>query len=137
MTKILAWIDLPLILGFGSFVVAQWQWSFRYLLGLGLALGGCALWGLARVQLGKSFSVRPEARALVTTGLYSKFRHPVYLFGGVTYAGLFLAWGKLIPGLCFVLLYPPYQIVRSKKEDAVLEKAFGEEYRRYRAGTWF
>ncbi|MGD1104436.1 MAG: isoprenylcysteine carboxylmethyltransferase family protein [Terriglobia bacterium] len=136
MTKILFWMDLPLILGFGAFIVAQRQWNFRYLVGLGLALGGFTLWGLARIQLGKSFSVRAEARALVTTGLYSRFRHPVYLFGGLTYAGLFLAWGKLIPGLCFALIYPTYQTLRSKKEDAVLEQAFGEEYRRYRAGTW-
>jgi protein-S-isoprenylcysteine O-methyltransferase Ste14 len=137
MANILFWIDLPFILGFGAFIVAHSPWSSRYAVGLALALGGFTLWGLARLQLGKSFSVRPEAKALVTTGLYSKFRHPVYLFGGITYAGVFLAWGKLIPGLCFALIYPIYQTLRSKKENAVLEQAFGEDYRRYRAGTWF
>ena len=136
MTKVMFWIDLPIILGFGAFIVSQWQWDFRYLMGLGLALAGCTLWGLARVQLGKSFSVRAEAKALVTTGLYSRFRHPVYVFGGVAYAGLFLAWGKLIPGLVFALIYPIYQTLRARKEDAILEQAFGEEFRRYKAGTW-
>jgi protein-S-isoprenylcysteine O-methyltransferase Ste14 len=62
-----------------------------------MAAVGFALWLTARIQLGKSFSVRARARALVTTGLYSKFRHPIYLFGGVAYAGLLIAWGKLIP----------------------------------------
>jgi protein-S-isoprenylcysteine O-methyltransferase Ste14 len=45
----------------------------------------------------KSFSVRAEAKALVTTGLYSKFRNPVHLFGRVAYTGLFIAWGALLP----------------------------------------
>jgi protein-S-isoprenylcysteine O-methyltransferase Ste14 len=29
------------------------------------------------------------------------------------------------------------QLVRARKEEAVLEAAFGEEYVRYKAGTWF
>ena len=74
---------------------------------------------------------------MVTTGLYSKFRHPIYFFGELAFAGLFLAWGELIPALAFFVLTCPTQIVRSRKEEAVLEKAFGEEYRQYKASTWF
>ena len=84
-----------------------------------------ALWMVVRVQLGKSFSVRAKAKPLVTTGLYSKFRHPIYFFGELAFAGLFLAWGKLIPALAFFVLTCPTQIVRSRKEEAVLEKALG------------
>ena len=36
----------------------------------------------------------------------------------------------------FVLLIP-LQLWRARKESAVLEAAFGDEYRAYRAGTWF
>jgi hypothetical protein len=41
-----------------------------------------------------------------------------------------------------VLLLPiavllPVQMVRPKKEERVLREAFGEEYDRYKAGTWF
>jgi len=90
---------------------------------------------VARVQLGKSSGVRAKAKALVTTGLYSKFRHPIYFFGEPALAGLFLAWGKLIPALAFFVLTCPTQIVRSRKEEAVLEKAFGEG--QYKASTWF
>jgi protein-S-isoprenylcysteine O-methyltransferase Ste14 len=35
------------------------------------------------------------------------------------------------------LIVIPLQIWRARKESAVLEASFGEEYRRYRAGTWF
>jgi protein-S-isoprenylcysteine O-methyltransferase Ste14 len=73
---------------------------------------------------------------LVTTGLYSKVRHPIYLFRGIAFLGLFIAWGKLIPLLCFLLIYP-LQILRARKEEKVLEQAFEEEYRRYKASTWF
>ena len=135
--KIHYWIDVCFFLGFGVFVVSQEPWSTRYLIGIGIAVAGFALCMLARAQLGRSFSIRPRAKTLVTTGLYSKFRHPIYLVGGIANLGLFIAWGKLIPLLCLLLFYPPLQILRMRKEENVLEQAFGEEYRRYRASTWF
>ena len=135
--RALFWIDVALFLVFGMFVCSQWQWNVRYLVGVGIAVVCFALWMFARLQLGKSLSVRAEASALVTTGLYSKFRHPIYLFSELAYAGLFLAWGKLLLALGFFALTVPCQIARSRKEEAVLEQAFRDEYRRYRGSTWF
>ena len=47
---------------------------------VGLVLAAIGLSGviLARRTLGQSFSVAPKARALVTTGIYSKIRNPIY-----------------------------------------------------------
>lgn len=135
--KWLLWFDLPLILGFGAAVVKYaWAWDVRHVLGMALAAIGTALWFAARLQLGTSFAILPKAKALVTTGLYSKFRNPVYLFGGVAYAGLFIAWGEAGPLIAFLVMYPPYQYLRARREAQVLEKAFGDEYRRYKASTW-
>lgn len=135
--KWLRWFDLPLFLGSATAIVLLgWTWDARHVIGMSIAAIGFALWLTARLQLGKSFSVRPEARALVTTGLYSKFRNPIYLFGGVAYAGLFIVWGEVIPLVFFLLIYPFYQFLRARKEAALLEKAFGDEYRRYKARTW-
>jgi protein-S-isoprenylcysteine O-methyltransferase Ste14 len=134
--KTLYWTDICIFLAFAVFVVAHEPLSTRYLIGVGMAVAGFALSILARVQLGQSFSIRPQARKLVTTGLYSKFRHPIYLFRGIAFLGLFIAWGKLVPFVCFLLIYS-LQILRARKEGKVLEQAFGEEYRRYKAGTWF
>jgi protein-S-isoprenylcysteine O-methyltransferase Ste14 len=86
--------------------------------------------------LGKSFSVRAEARALITTGLYSKIRHPVYFFGTIAYLGFIFAWGKPVWALAFLAING-IQLLRIRKEEAVLEQAYGEEYRRYKASTWF
>lgn len=134
--RVLYWLDVAVFLGFGFFVFSHRQGSVQCLVGAAVAVAGFALWMLARIQLGGSFSVSAEARKLVTTGLYSKFRHPIYLFGGVGFTGLFIAWGRLIPFLVYAGIYS-IQILRIRKEQAVLEQAFGEEYRRYKAKTWF
>ena len=135
--KWLLWFDLPVLLGFAAAIVLYgWAWDARHVIGMAIAAIGFALWFTARLQLGKSFAVLPKARALVTTGLFSKFRNPIYLFGGLAYGGLIIAWGKVLLLIVFFLFYPFYQFVRARKEAAVLEKTFGDEYRRYRASTW-
>ena len=135
--KILYWTDICIFVAFGAFVAIHEPWSTHYLIGLGIALAGFAPSIVARAQLGRSFSIRAQARMLVTTGLYSKFRHPIYLFRGIAFFGLFIAWDKLIPLLCFCLIYAALQIPRARREGNVLEQAFGEEYRQYKASTWF
>jgi protein-S-isoprenylcysteine O-methyltransferase Ste14 len=130
------WLDVAVAATFGAFVISRGGASAHYYFGSALGIVGFALWILARVQLGKSFSVRAEARTLVTKGLYSKIRHPIYFFGGLAILGFLVAWGKPILALCFLATYV-IQFLRIRKEEAVLEQAFGEEYRRYRASTWF
>jgi len=134
--KIVCWTDIGIFVAFGAFVAIHEPWGTQYFIGLGIAVAGFALSIVARVQLGRSFSIRARAKKLVTTGLYSKFRNPIYLFRGIAFVGLFIAWGKLIPLICFLLIYP-LQILRAKREGKVLEEAFGDEYRRYKARTWF
>jgi protein-S-isoprenylcysteine O-methyltransferase Ste14 len=135
--KWILWFDLPLILGFATAIVVNaWAWDVPQVAGMTLAAIGTALWFTARLQLGTSFAVTPKAKALVTTGLYSKFRNPIYLFGGLAYGGLFIAWGRAVPLIAFLVVYPTYQYLRARKEAQILEKAFGDEYRSYKASTW-
>ena len=54
-----------------------------------IGLPSLALLVLARLELGSSFSVRPKAQTLVTHGLYSRIRNPIYVFGGLVFAGAF------------------------------------------------
>ena len=91
---------------------------------------------VARLQLGASFSVSAQARKLVTTGLYAKIRNPIYVFGALIFVGLVMVterWALL----ALIVVLVPMQIVRARKEEQVLAEAFGEEYARYKAGTWF
>jgi protein-S-isoprenylcysteine O-methyltransferase Ste14 len=101
-----------------------------------LLLTGFVLWTIARFQLGASFAVTAQARQLVTRGIYSKIRNPIYIFGSWLIAGAFLVIGRPLWLLIFVIIIP-MQIWRARKEAAVLEAKFGDEYRAYRASTWF
>ena len=103
--------------------------------GAAIAVVSFILWAVARVNLGQSFSVGPQAHALVTRGLYRRFRHPVYLFGTLGIFGLILASGRL-GMLWLVAVIVLLQWVRTRREDRVLEQAFGDAYREYRRQTW-
>ncbi|MBB5340190.1 methyltransferase family protein [Tunturiibacter gelidoferens] len=111
-------------------------WSTAKVIGAVIAGVSFPLFVLARWQLGSSFSIKAKAGRLVTTGLYSRIRNPIYLFGGLFTVGVslfFSVWGPLVVALVIV----PLQIVRARREERVLAVAFGEEYERYKSRTWF
>ena len=101
-----------------------------------LAVVGFVLWTVARFQLGASFTVTAQARQLVTRGLYSRIRNPIYVFGSCIIAGVFLLLGHPAWLAIFAFVIP-LQIWRARKEAAVLQAEFAEQYRAYRASTWF
>lgn len=111
-------------------------WTRVRWLGLVLVVVGMVLVLAARVQLGTSFSITPQARRLVTHGIYSKVRNPIYVFGSVAIAGFLLIirvrWAWIL-WVALVLM----QVVRAHREAAVLEAKFEDEYRQYRQKTWF
>ena len=112
------------------------SWNLSRCVGFGLVVIGLAFVFTARYQLGKSFSVTPQARALVTHGLYSRIRNPIYIFGSLVILGIILIFQR--PYLWFLLaVLIPIQILRARREAAVLEEKFGESYRQYRRKTWF
>lgn len=104
--------------------------------GLMLGLAGLAGVIVARYTLGRSFSISPQARELVTRGVYSRIRNPIYVFSTILIAGIFLMfrnpylWILLAAIVCV-------QTIRARREARVLDAAFGDAYRQYRAGTWF
>jgi len=105
-------------------------------IGLLLGLIGFAGVIVARYTLGRSFSIAPKATALLTTGIYSRIRNPIYVSGEIFLIGMVLMIGK-IQLLVILLLLIPIQILRARREAAVLEAKFGDTYREYRKHTWF
>jgi protein-S-isoprenylcysteine O-methyltransferase Ste14 len=87
----------------------------------------------ALLQLGRSLSIMPEARWLVTNGPYSMVRHPLYLGEAVALVGVTL---QFISPLALALLALQYifQLERMKNEELVLSRAF-PDYRDYAART--
>ena len=83
--------------------------------------------------LGRSFSLMPEARELVTGGPYSRLRHPLYVGEELAVIG---AAVQFISPLALVLLALQIccQLYRMHCEESVLEKTF-PAYGAYRART--
>jgi len=116
-------LQLPVAkLGLGTQILAA------LLIGIGSLGSFLVLW-----RLGKSFSILPEARRLVTGGPYAWARHPLYTVEMITVCGTALQfqapWSWLVALVVVVLLW-----IRSHFEEQVLTQNF-PEYGAYRART--
>jgi protein-S-isoprenylcysteine O-methyltransferase Ste14 len=114
----------------------QRPWTTLRIAGAIVAVAGYVLLITARLQLGSSFSVTPQAKKLVTHGLYSRIRNPIYVFVGVMWLGLIVAlhlYWMFVPFLLLLLM----QLIRAGRETKVLQERFGQAYFDYRAQTWF
>lgn len=111
-------------------------WTAWQIVGFAIVLPAFALFVLARIQLGRAFSVQAKATSLVTRGIYARIRHPIYVFGMLMLVGTFVfvhrPWWLLI----FVVLMP-VQLLRVRKEEQVLRDKFGDVYLTYKQKTWF
>jgi len=136
VSKLRYWVDVAAFLVFAVLLAVNESWTPRFCVGMGIALVALVPWMIARSQLGASFTVTAQAKKLVTRGLYSRFRNPVYIFGQIAFLGEAISWNQPI-GYLFVILSIPMQVFRMRNEAAVLEQAFGDEYRKYKAKTWF
>jgi len=132
-------IAIPLVVLVIYFLVPglrEQPWTTLRIGGAALAIIGYGLVITARLQLGNSFSVRPEAKELVTHGFYSRIRNPMYVFGDIMVLGLIFVmrgyWFLVIlAGLVFS------QTLQARREAKVLEEKFERSYLEYRKRTWF
>jgi protein-S-isoprenylcysteine O-methyltransferase Ste14 len=110
--------ELSTALYVGALVLMIWGFAF-------------ALWGV--FCLGRSISILPEARRLVTRGPYAFIRHPIYLGEMVATAGLALQfrapWAELLLLLLFI-----FQFLRMQNEERLLLGVF-PDYAAYMART--
>jgi protein-S-isoprenylcysteine O-methyltransferase Ste14 len=136
---ILAFTGFQIVAVVGLFwFLTSWSgpWNMTRYIGTALVAVGISFIAIARYQLGRSFSVKAEAHKLVTTGLYSKIRNPIYVFGIVMIAGMILILGRPVGWLVLAAAIVG-QTIRARREARVLEAAFGDAYREYRRKTWF
>ena len=99
-----------------------------------LVLAGTAMAILAVLDLGRSMSIMPEARKLVTAGMYARIRHPVYLAEEIAVLGLCLQFRNwLAAPILLVHLY--FQIRRMDWEEGILARVFAG-YTEYRQRTF-
>ncbi|MES2472079.1 MAG: isoprenylcysteine carboxylmethyltransferase family protein [Pseudomonadota bacterium] len=98
------------------------------LVGVGSLASVLVLW-----RLGKSFSIMPEARRLVTSGPYAYARHPLYGVEMITILGTALQFVQPWSGIMGVAVLAML-VVRTMFEERVLSDAY-PEYASYRART--
>jgi len=108
------------------------------LVGCLLGLGGVALVLRSRAALGAAWSFLPKARedtGLVTTGPYSRVRHPIYLGLTLLVTGIALAFGSWPALLVVACGIVPTFAWRAHAEEAQLSRTFGERFAVYRQRT--
>jgi protein-S-isoprenylcysteine O-methyltransferase Ste14 len=95
------------------------------IIGSGLALG--ALIQLRGVE---------NIDHLITTGLFSKFRHPMYLGFIFWITGWVISSGAVVSSVVGLVGVGNILFWRRLEEEK-LSKCYGEIYQKYRQGTWF
>ena len=97
---------------------------------IGAALSFVALWSLK-----KSFSLMTEIRVLVTSGLYRRVRHPLYMAEIIHVFGIAVLSGTPV-GLWLFVIAVVMQVVRAKIEERKFLRTV-PEYAAFKSRTGF
>ncbi len=100
-------------------------WALVMVISNGLILAGLIMMGRGWRQIHRAQC------ALVTDGIYGTVRHPQYVGLLVLVVGFLIQW----PTIATVLMAPGLFVMYyrlARREEAELEAAFGDEYRRYK-----
>lgn len=118
-----------------AFLVLPVQPPHNYLMDVSafLIFSGMGFAFFSLFWLGRSFSIMPESRKLVTSGPYSFVRHPLYLGEQVALVGVALQCTSPVALALFVLQIC-CQLTRMTYEEKVLVESF-PEYEAYCADT--
>lgn len=121
-------------LEFADYLLPAWAgWA-------GVLVYGAGLWVLWRshADLGRLWSLNVELQDdhyLVTEGIFSRIRHPMYaahLLWGLAQPLLLWNWAAGFSTLLFSL---PLYVYRIPREESMMLDAFGDEYRTYMRHT--
>ncbi len=111
------------------------------LIGVTLAASGFVIYILALIALGDSWRMGIDYKTqgkLVTAGIYSVSRNPIYVFLDLYFSGTFLINGTLI-FLIFAVLAGVTLHYQIRAEEKFLVKTYGLAYKEYcgRTGRYF
>jgi len=128
-------IEWPILIGVGivGTIFSPQRISFSpisNIVGIGLLAMGLVIHGSSHRVHKQAHQQSERIERLVTEGLYSKIRHPLYLGLILIYFGFAFAWGIiwiLAPTVIFIAL----TILTAIREEEAMRGKFGREYEEY------
>lgn len=108
----------------------------RTLLGLGIGISGFVMMCCAHEafeRIGTSVPTNRPASVFVVHGAYKLSRNPMYVGGSAFFLGLGLVSGSLWMIAAYLPLGLYLSLYVVPREEAYMERAFGEDYREYRS----
>ncbi len=107
-------------------------------LGIAAAIGALVMFRLTHKALGAMWSVSLQLKQdhkLVTSGIYRHLRHPMYTAFWLMALAQALLLSNWVAGLAGIVGFGTLYVLRIGEEERMMEEAFGEQYRAYRART--
>jgi protein-S-isoprenylcysteine O-methyltransferase Ste14 len=121
------WILDSFVLGFSTFLAESVPWFVR------LPVGGILLiftFYLELSGLRTVFGKPQETPHVITGGVFSVVRHPIYLGAILCYAGMICLTFSLASAVLLLVIIAFHRFI-SRYEEKLLTQRFGDEYREY------
>jgi protein-S-isoprenylcysteine O-methyltransferase Ste14 len=130
---------IPVLISLAPYILPRWApldspfHMYAYLIVMGLILVGGLINLIGLLTLRRAFTIMTEARALVTRGIFSHIRHPLYTGHFIMFFGSLLL---RLHGYTIImyLLFAAGQVIRARMEERKLTQVF-PEYAEYIKGT--
>lgn len=118
------WLD------FANYTLPTWAG----VLGVVLIIGAVVVFWRAHADLGLNWSPTLEIREnheLVTRGIYSRIRHPMYASQILWSLAQILLLQNWIVGFASLIVFIPFYFLRVRAEEQLMLEQFGDQYRSY------
>ena len=89
------------------------------------------------ITLGEYFTTSIIPKGLVTTGIYSKIRHPMFIGAILVYIGIVVIFQSIIGFLLVLFILIPFFIYSAIEEEKILSEKFKDKYIAYKKKTLF
>lgn len=118
------WLD------FANYTLPMWAG----VLGVVLIIAAVTVFWRAHADLGLNWSPTLEIREnheLVTRGIYSRIRHPMYASQILWSLAQILLLQNWIVGFASLIVFIPFYFLRVRAEEQLMLEQFGDQYRSY------
>jgi protein-S-isoprenylcysteine O-methyltransferase Ste14 len=111
----------------------------EYLHAIGFFIGaiGVVIVITGIMTLGEYFTTSINPKGLVTHGIYSKIRHPIFIGVILVYLGIVLIFQSIYGLLLVIFVLIPFYIYSAIEEEKMLSKKFKDKYTAYKKKTLF